>query len=220
MHNSAQKLFLTGIAIVATIALLSNVYAAPSANVLQHKGYIDPSGIYHVVGEIANTGDEPLGFMVEILYYDSDGVPIAHKKSYTSILTVMPGQIAPFDSKVAGRDIADSIASYEMQIVAQAVKPKPQSLHIGSNISYMDGLGLYHVLGEITNGNNSQSTYTYVVATFYDEEGQIITVGRTLVDPVNIPPEGTATFKITVHRDLADKIDSYALVAESSQFVS
>jgi hypothetical protein len=93
------------------------------------------------------------------------------------------------------------------------------SARILQHAGYLDSSGIYHVVGEAVNDSNRQSTFTGVVGTFYDDEGNIITVGRDLTEPLNIPPGESAAFKITVHRDVTRQIDGYSLDAESNEFL-
>lgn len=212
---------ITGIVITVALSLLLSVSAVSSAKVLQHTGYLDSSGIYHVVGEIKNLGDQPLGFVaVSVVFYDEKGVAIASGKALTSIHVLLPGKVSPFDATAIDRNITSDIRSYELHASAQVVKPKPQSLHITSSISYVDNIGLYHVIGKVADNSERQSTFTNVVGTFYDKEGHIITTGRDLTEPINIPAGESASFKITVHRDLAQQISMYSLDAESDEFLA
>lgn len=201
--------------------VLVSANADPGAKILQHTGYLDSSGIYHVVGEIKNMGDQPLGFVtVSVVFHDEKGLAVASDKVFASIHVLLPGEVVPFDATAVDRNITEDIRSYELHATAQVVKPKPQSLRITSSISYVDSLEFYHVIGRVANDGDRQSTFTSVVGTFYDNEGRMITVGRDLTEPTNIPAGESAPFKITVHRDLAQQIGKYSLDAESDEFLA
>lgn len=215
------KLFIIGFTAIALALILpSIVVAEPSAKIIQHTGYIDVSGIYHVVGVVKNTGNQPLGFVtISVQFYDENGNVIAADRVFTRIHVLLPDQMSPFDATALGSDIVENIHRYEISAVAQVAKEKPQALRLQSSMSYIDDLGLYHVIGKVANDGNRHSTYTDVVATFYDEEGRIVTTGRDLTEPLNIPSGGEGAFKITVHRDLAGRIAKYSIDAESNEFL-
>jgi hypothetical protein len=214
------KLFVLGFAAIALALIVPPIVnAEPSAKIIQHTGYIDPSGIYHVVGEVQNTGDEPLGFVTILVeFYDQNGDVIATDKVFTRIHVLLPGQLAPFDATALGR-VTEDIHDYKLSAVAQVVKAKAQVLRLQSNMSYVDNLGLYHVIGSVVNDGDKYATYTDVVATFYDEEGRIVTTGRDLTEPLNIASGEAGIFKITIHRDIAGKIAKYSIDAESNEFL-
>ena len=86
--------------------------------------------------------------------------------------------------------MAKGIHRYELIAVVQVVKTKPQALSLGSSMSYVDDFGLYHVVGKVVNVGSKYSTYTNTVVTFYDDDGRIITTGRDLTEPLNIPSGG------------------------------
>ncbi len=214
-------LSLVGIVTIVAFSVLLSASAAPSAKILQHRGYLDSSGVYHVVGEIKNIGDRPLGFVtVSVVFYDEKGVTVASGKVFTSVLVLLPNEVVPFDATKIDRNATSGIRSYDLHATAQVVKPKPQLLQITSSISYVDSIGFYHVIGKVANDGDRQSTFTNVVGTFYDKEGHIITVGRGLTEPINIPAGQSASFKINIHRDLVQQISAYSLDAESDEFLA
>lgn len=194
--------------------------AEPSAKVTQHRSYIDPSGIYHVVGEVTNTGDEPIGFVtIFVDFYDENGEVVASDRVLTRIHVILPGEVVPFDATALGDEV-DLIETYELSAVAQVVDEKAQSLVLSEDASHRDGWGMYHIVGKIGNVDRQRTaTYTSVVATFYDENGWIIATGRDLTMPLNIRTGEEGEFKITLHRDLADDVASYRLEAESNEFL-
>lgn len=209
-------IFVSIIAIIIIFGTSLTINAEPSAKIIQHRGYIDTSDIYHVVGEVKNTGDQPLGYVtVSVVFYNEEGDVVATDEVLTRIHVLLPGRIVPFDATT----FVTEVHNYELSAVAQVVKAKPQSLRLNSNISYTDNLGLYHVVGKINNDSNKQSTFTNVVATFYDENGVIVATERDLTEPINIPSGESGEFKITIHRDLASKVASYSIDAESDEFL-
>jgi hypothetical protein len=126
--------------------------------------------------------------------------------------------VTPFDATALGR-VTEDIHDYKLSAVAQVVKAKPQVLRLQSNMSYVDNLGLYHLVGSVVNDGDRYATYVDAIATFYDEDGTIVTTGRDLTDPLNIASGEAGVFKITIHRDLAGKIAKYSIDAESNEFL-
>ena len=61
---------------------------------------------------------------------------------------------------------------------------------------YKDSLGFCHVVGEVTNYGSTTARWVELIATFYDEAGNVVGTASAFTDPEHIPPGSTAPYEI------------------------
>lgn len=198
--------------------LIVPVYGAPNVQVFNYSSYINSSGLPVVVGEIINDGKEPVKSVeVKVNFIDTTGEVIDSSSGAAAIEMIPPGQRAPF-MLVGSADYANTIASYELQIVNFAkAQNKPAMLQIDSTSEFSDGVSEVSVRGEIKNISSDAATSTKVHATFYDDSGRVIGYSSTPADPSSIEPNGKTSFEMKIH-ERVPLIQSYTLFVESDQY--
>jgi hypothetical protein len=209
------------VTLITTISLISPVKAVAEVNILSHTGYIDSLGWYNIVGEVENAGDVAVTWVeIEATFYDESDTMRATESDYITS-TINPGRKAPFDITLMNEVLAAEVHHYDLRIVSYNTEtPKPIGLEIPDHNSYIDWLDRMIIYGEIKNIGSMTATSVKVVATYYDTDGNVVGSAWTFVQPSDIQPNLTIPFEISFwDTDRVDYIDSYALEAESNEYV-
>jgi hypothetical protein len=209
--------------LVAQPLLVLPVNASGSVELLSNTGYLDSSGNYRVVGELRNIGSKPINYIrVTVTFYDYSNSVIDARFDLTILYVLMVGQKTPFE--IALLDVAESasVDHYSINTAYQETEPLPAGLEILSNMSYKDGTGQMHVVGELKNIGTQKLANAKVVATFYDSNAHVVATALTQFDPEltgQIYPNQTASFDIVLDKQRSQYVQTYALAAQSNEYV-
>src|SRR5512133_1142386 len=174
--------------LVMSLGTASSSSSAEQNFTFQKKSFsVDESKLAHVFGEIKNTSNKPVtDIIVQASFYDSHHTLLNKFKRSTDIRTLNPGDITPFGILYYDLKTVDLISSYTLSASGKDTGAKPKALHIESYNSRIDILGFYYVNGIVSNKGPGPATDTLVVATMYDKNGNIVSIGRAMAEPVNI----------------------------------
>lgn len=197
-----------------------NPVRADVVAVLSSSGWIDSSGIYHVSGEVQNTGSSTVSFVeISATFYDASNKVVDTQFTYAYLSYLQPNAKSPFDVIDFQSTIVPKIDHYNLQISYMPSSSIQEGLQILSNSSHTDATGTFHVVGEIKNTGTATSTSTEVYATYYDQTGKVVDSSFTLTNPDSIAPGSTAPFDITsMDSTRVPLISSYSLTAESNEY--
>jgi len=216
-YGKYVRWFLIGI-LTLTFAT-QRVHAAANVNILSHTGYLDSLGYYHVVGEVQNTGDQAVNFVkITATFYDSSDVVVSTDLAYTMLDVILPNRKSPFEVILWDAVQSSKVDHYSLTVTYSTTSPKPLGLEILSNSSYIDSIGWMHVVGEIKNIETGTANYVKVIATYYDEAGNVVAAAFTYSDPSDIEPGQKAPFEILLSDERTPYVVSYKLTAESNQY--
>lgn len=192
----------------------------PQIVILSHSGWLDSLGYYHVSGEVENIGDAPASFVkVTATFYNSTGVVIATSFTYTTLSVLLPGRKSPFEVLLVDTAQAAKVHHYSLSVTFSATSPILIGLEILSHSSYVDDVGVMHVVGEIKNIATGTATYVKIAATFYNSTGHVVATAFTYSDPSDLNPDQTAPFEVLlVYTNRVPLVDAYELTAESTQY--
>ena len=181
---------------------------------------VDQSKLAHVFGEIKNISNKPItDIIVQASFYDSHHTLLNKFKRSTDIRTLNPGEITPFEILYYDFKTVDLIRSYTLSATGKDTAVKPKALHIESYNSRIDILGFYYVNGIVSNKGSGPATDTLVIATMYDKNGNVISIGRAMSEPVNITSHSEAAFGIAITDKLQTfKVKNFSLSADSDQY--
>jgi len=221
-----KKIFLMSMLLLLSTQFLVPVDAAGQAVILNnHTGYIDLTrlyrGLYHVIGEVQNTGDGALWLVkITATFYDSAGAVVATDFTFTMLWILHPGQKSPFDILLS--DIAQSakVDHYELEISYEQYESLPVGLEILSHSKYEDSIGYIHVVGEIKNIGDRDAHMVFIAATFYDSSGKVAGVAYTFSHPANLTAGQKAPFEVLLEKDPVGKrvVATYVLEAQSEEY--
>jgi hypothetical protein len=182
-------------------------------------GYLNEHSWYYVVGEVENTGDTPVtDIYVNTTFYNITGGIVGEISQPTKLSIILPGRISPFDVTLMSTVESLKVYNYTVRIVQySATEGGHVGLTILSNRSLLDSNG-FHVNGTIKNIGTQSTTFTRVIATFYNETGHALAVVLNYSYPSFLPVNQTAPFEISLNTSAASKVDHYALEAESYDY--
>jgi hypothetical protein len=83
--------------------------------------------------------------------------------------------------------------------------------------SYVDGYGIYHLVGEVTNLGDSTATYVKVAAAFYDSNSKVLTSSFTFTTN-EIRPGQSAPFEIGLLDSFVGSVKSVSVNVQSIQY--
>lgn len=172
-------------------------------------------GFYHIIGEVANTGEEHLeAVKVTAQFYDMDGSLIDEQVAPTLIDVVAPQQKSPFDiPEIEEFSNYTLSTSYEVSLL----RPEFEFNFTGVQTS-LDDQGNFVVEGQAVNNGTKQVEETHVVGTFYDSQGKVVGVGYSNTDPPLLDPGQGGAFRMVVEQAV-QSVSHYALQAESNNYV-
>lgn len=180
----------------------------PPLEIVATHDYIDSIDYLHIVGEVANRSDKPQAFVkVTVTLYDEAGTVIDTDFTYTTIDIVPPGQTVPFQLST---DQYANLADYKVQVQGRPADELPYAgLSVVNQSDYVNDIGYRHIVGEVSNGGQASAEFVQIVATLYDEAGQIVGTDFTYADLDVLPPGGTSPFELSIGE--AVQFSSYTL---------
>jgi hypothetical protein len=221
MSNKILFLTLSLALLFSTIPMtFLNPVRADVVIVLSSSGWIDSSEVYHVTGEVQNTGSNTVSFVeISATFYDSSNKVVDTQFTYAYLSYVQPNAKSPFDVIDLQSTMVPKIDHYNLQTSYMPSSSHQECLQILSNSSYTDSTGAFHVAGEIKNTGTATSTSTEVYATFYDQTGKVVDASFALTNPDTVAPGSTSPFDITsMDSTRVPLISSYSLTAESNEY--
>jgi hypothetical protein len=196
--------------------------AATNVTVLSHNGYLDSYGLYHIIGEVQNVGDQAVNMVkITATFYDSKGVAITTRLALTMLFVLTVGEKSPFDIVLSDASQSASVSRYDLSVASSSTSSIPVGLEISAYNSYTDESGSMHLAGEIKNIGTENATSIKVVATCYDETGNVTAAALVYLDqeqPIELAPGQTTQFDISIGEDRTPYIASYELTAESTEY--
>lgn len=183
-------------------------------------------GSTYIVGEVRND----LSHLVEYVqivgtFYDSSGLLIDTDFTYTDLDYLRPGEISPFRLIISDASVVQRIDNYTLAVNWEPVFADPSDVAAATVLTIEQGeqrindFGWYEIVGEVVNGGSEATEFVKVVATFYDEAGQVIGTDFTYTDPSDLAAGRSAPFEITESdEDISDDIESVELAAQSNDY--
>jgi hypothetical protein len=222
--RSWRILLLALLSVMACLASVGPVVAAANAAVQNDSMWTDSAGMFHIFGEVKNTGDVWLQFVkITATLRDGNGGIVDVVYTFTHSMFLPPQGISPFDLAEIDTAKASRVQTYSLIVEYQEAPSIPQKLVILNIADSKSSLGWLEIVGEVENQAEQVSTYTKIVGTFYNETGKVIYATFTFTSPSDVPAGARHPFKMTVLSDeRTSKVARYTLLAESmnSQYTS
>lgn len=209
------------------LALIPLLLAGPAFDayadvyVQNDRKYTGDDGSLHVVGEVVNDLDVPLGQVtVSVSLFDRAGEHLATEETRSLMNTVMPGMKGPFDLIVPDPTAKD-VWSYALSLDYDATLPKSQVIDIVDSQLSRDGQDNLMITGTVANRGETTANMITVVATLYDDNGDVAAISTAHPAPDYLKAEDDIFFVMSVpDKDHTMDVDKYALVAESEEFAA
>lgn len=189
-------LFLILVASMFSATISVNVKATTTdVAILSHNPYVDSLGYYTIVGEVQNQGTKNLHYVkITATFYDSANNVLATDFTYTDIDILIPQQKSPFELNTYPSKITVDHYSVVVSSYSETGEVPYRSLRIQGLTTSTDSLGYYHVIGEVENTGQVDTTYVKIVVTFYNSNGKVIAKDFTYTDPIDIAKGSKAPF--------------------------
>lgn len=197
--------------------LVFPVKADAQVELLTSSIYIDSLGAHHIVGEVQNVGNQAVEYVrISATFYNSSNTVVETAFTYSDLNVILPNRKSPFDILLIDESQSSKVDHYELSVSFSTTVSKQQSLQILSHSSYIDGLGWFHIVGEVENTATGGATFVKVIATCYDESETVINKGFDYT--TDIEGSQKAPFEILIIDNNPELISRYELTVESSEF--
>jgi len=201
-----------------------NVMVLPEVGhvaLLSHRGYLDSSGYYHVIGEVKNIGIQAVHLVnISVTFYTEDSDTLGTRFDLTMLRVLLPSQKSPFEIVFGETSKSAKVSHYSLRWTHKTTVPIPPGLRILTQSSYVDEEGCMHIVGEIMNIGTQLAQNVRVIATYYDGAGNIVAAVSLDIDPERpeLEPNQQAPFEIILSEERTPYVQSYEVTAESVQY--
>jgi hypothetical protein len=230
MKKTVILVLITVITISLGLTLIPNVSSqVEDAQVLSYSYYMHPyyTDRLIIVGEVQNTGSNVIDqIAVTGTFYAPDETIFMQNTVLTLTTQILPNQKSPFYLTFSPDNIlvstnwtSQDVTDYNITVTYAPTTEARQykDLTITSQSEATDAYGSYYVSGTVKNTGTESTNKTWVVATFYNSTGSVVSVGYSeVLIPNSIAPGGTADFTIyPADYTSAGNIASYSLIIQT-----
>lgn len=216
------RLFLLGAISAVVFVPFSLANAQSGFTVISTNDYIDSIGFFHIVGELRNDSDRVARFIeLTATLYDNQDVVVGRPFGYAQIDVMRPGERSAFHLIFGESSQIEKIASYKISIDSvNMFVDKPRNLELKVGDGYLDDIGFYHQVGEVTNNGDRTASFVEVSAAFYDGDGKIVDAAFGYTSPSEINPGQTHSFEIISLSPNGHLIRSTSVNADSNEYAN
>ncbi len=242
MGSKLLSLILIAVLSISTLTY-GNVSAEDPIKITAHKKYVDSSNLLHIIGTVENFGTSPVGLVhVTANLLDEQGNRITSYDVLTSVRTLLPGYVTPFDIPVSDRSVGMRVDSYTLSLSWSAVDPKPEKFDFSEisaftvthwdprTVGYMGSFyeSQHHshhnsephahteTSGYITNSGDATTRSVKVAVIWYDRQGEFYGYDSQVVS-TQLSMGEDARWVFMIH---PKAMGYYSLVVESDDYVS
>ena len=179
------------------------------ARVGQFSPVASSDGALYFVGEVVNTGDQPLGRPeVAIVLYDSTGQALANERGFSIQDYVAPGQRVPV--RVLFTLAPAQWTKFQVLFTPQAATDVGLYTYddltpLALNFVRSAKTG-HSINGAVKNTGLRDVRFVQAVVTLYGAGGQVVGIGEDLTEPDGLAPNETATFNVTIYSTAAEPV--------------
>lgn len=156
--------------------------------------------VRHFVGELYNTGEEPLGFPnAKVTLYDASKTAIDSGTCASLIRVLPPGAKVPcFFSTFK----ADTYTTYKTEITPMKAYYKgelPELSIADVKFTPKRGYSPNQLDGKITNKSNFKAKSVWALVSLYGADGKIVGADQALIAGTDLDPASSALFSSKIH---------------------
>jgi hypothetical protein len=220
------KILLFGILILILMSsTMLDSYSSTQKNLkINHVyNYVDENKIMHVLGEVKNIGGKAMtNVTIGATFFDSEDKIMNEYERSAELRTINPSFVSPFEILFLDQNTVDKVGDFKLYANGTEVKtPSPVDLQIKVDSTRQDIFGFYYINGVIFNSGNAIANNSIAIATLYDSDGRVISIGRGLAEPKDISRNSAASFGLAILDKLqTPKGNSYSVIADSDTYVS
>lgn len=182
-----------------------------NVTIIGSSAYVDDYDTLNIVGEVQNDTDSPLASIgVVAALYDEAGQVLFVDNGYVQP-TLLPGEKGPFAIRISEFAGYENYTLFSSTYAGEAPEFK---VDVTTSRAVETAQGDMYIYGVVENNNEVAVAYTYIIATLYDEAGNVVNLGSTSAELDTIPANGTSPFAIYI--DYFEGMDSFTLMTETS----
>jgi hypothetical protein len=208
---------------VKSILLFSLLFTIPTAwadiSIQNDQTYVSDDDTLHIVGEIRNELELPINQInVFVTLYSEEGVEVYSGITSPLVNRIMPNMNGPFDLMIA-KIPKDFNGDYTINVEYKLSEPKNQVIDITSSELSRDNFGNVIITGTVTNNGDITANMVSVIATMYDQDGNVVTASKVQPQPDYLKVNDETFFLVSIIDDnQVDNIRDYTLIAESEEY--
>ena len=210
-------------ALLSSSFYAAKVEAAAQVSIVSSNGFFDPSSAhYHILGEVQNSGDTALeDVKISATFYASNGTVIGTSFSMSWVEVLLVGRKSPFKITLLEPTPLE-VDQYSLNVTYVPTTPPPMGLEIlwhSSQINETLGTRYLHIVGEVKNIGSEPTWHIHVMATYYDETGNIVDVANSIHHARSQLDAGQkAQFRVATLGEKIETVASYELTVESIHY--
>jgi hypothetical protein len=180
-----------------------------------HRSYSAGSDLV-IVGEVINGSTSPVfGVTIIATFYDGAGNLVGATETPAFLPQTVRTQANPFKLNLSNAPA--TVQNYQLTLRWDEINVATfdRATITREEIRQENGI---EIVGDIRNDHRSDLSNLVVVATFYDESGAVLDVIPGRASVATLPPDGTASFNVSVQTRQAIPYDSYLVQVEGTLF--
>lgn len=176
--------------------------------------YKDDAGRTHFVGLVSNlTAADVVDAVVEIKFFDSSNNLLATQFVNPCTRTLQHHQDAPIEATIPAGVTADRTETI-VHPLTFGTKLVPDLEVSDLALDTVDGTS--HLTGTVENDDNITFQAVHVCAAFYDDDGDVLRVGRAYLDPARLSRGDTGEFDIAIE-DMPSEVEEFQLWVDATR---
>jgi hypothetical protein len=197
-YGVLRSLVILGVALLALRAPTTppRALADNGITAMNQGSYVDGSNELHLVGEIKNSGSQPVQDVnIAASFVDSSGKTFDGTQGYAEIRLLQPGDVVPYD--VTKFPAPNAMVSYNLHMTwSKPDHAEAAGLVLQNDAPFDDGQGFIHITGTVANNGPQPAAGVRAVAVFYNSDGTVAFISDNLTSPSSLNPGDTANFEL------------------------
>ena len=175
-----------------------------------------------MTGEVINHASDAMQNIIAVAgFYDSSKNVVGTNTGYTYPAVVNSGNKGVFTIQGPDPTQVKKITSFKITLEGDYANPKPTLLKIKVGNHYKDTFGLsYTIAREVTNTGTDPSSFTEIYCIFYDKNGRVIETSSSYPSHSELASGQSTPFEVGAYGSYVDKISSFKVFADSSEYSS
>ena len=208
-------------ALLSSSFYAAKVEAAAQVSIVSSSGFFDSSyAHYNILGEVQNSGDTALeDVKISATFYSSNGTVIGTSFSMSWVEVLLVGRKSPFKITLL-EPTSLEVDHYFLNVTYVPTTPPPMGLEILWHSSQINETeGTMNIVGEVKNIGSEPTWHIHVMATYYDETGNIVDVANSIHHARSQLDAGQKTqFRVATWGEKIETVASYELTVESIHY--
>lgn len=172
--------------------------------------FLEEEGTWGVLGQVTNTGDaSQRDIEVAVTFFAADGSSVAGDFDYVFVDTMPAGATLPFGIMVES-SVAPAEYEFDVQSTPGETTVRNDLQVVNSQLTYTGDDLL--IVGQAHNPGPDLTHYAELIATLYNERGEVVAVGYELLDAEELGASESAPFEILTD-GLSHLVTDYEVIA-------